>query len=383
MSCKICKSSVSDNRFLWKCESCPKRFHAACIGVKREHEDLVREYMLPACTDCQSRVGIELNLKELICQQSLLSDQIKAQTEANHRSTLKMQNDSVFHEAVDRLESQLDGIKNELKANKNATVAVTALKNHVSTLFDDTLEVVKQNITDSLKSMMANLLLEVTNLGICTQEIASKFADHSQVVEQINPINSEVLDELKALSVAFSALESNLKPTIQDPAPNIADELINLDMDMFTPQPNPSNDTNWRWINGRRTLWKVWRADWSEYDKSTKTYKGARNRRSRSNKNNDINYNSVYFNYNGAANTSNNNNNNRNYAPDRELLNAAKRQFAGPPTSNGNNRYTNFQRGETLNPLIRPTCGSSSPNWFIGHSNHIASSNVGNANFLY
>lgn len=384
MSCKICKSGVNDNRFLWKCDSCSKRFHAACIGVKREHEDLVREYMIPACNECQSRVSVELNLKELICQQSLLADQIKLQTEVNHRASLKLQNDSVLHEALDRLESQLDSIKNELNCiNKGSSVtaAISSMKNQFSSLLDDTLDVVSKNVIDSFKSSMVTFQHGLDGIGIMTQEISDKL-HQTKEDSQTNSVNIDVLDELRALSAAFASFEENLPTSLKCASPNIADELEDIELNLFAPSANQESNTGWRWFNGRRTSWRRWKADWSDDSTQNKKVNKIRSNRDRRMHRYDCqnafdgfnNYNKVFYNYNNNINNKNRNiwtKGSGKTSSDRVLLQAAKRQFFGPPAMSPNNLpFINFQQGETLNPIIRQTNGSlhsAQENWSMRH----------------
>lgn len=361
---------MSDNRFLWKCDSCSKRFHAACIGVKREHEDLVREYMIPACSECQSRVSVDLNIKELICQQSLLSDQIKLQTEVNHRSTQKLLHDSVLHGALDHIEAQLDCIKSELKnVNKasSSTAAICTIKNQVSSFFNDMLEAVNTKVIESLKSSMVSVQNGIDGIGIMTNEISDKLLHHCKEDHHTNPVNMDMLDELKALSAAFTSFESKLQAPLICPTPTIADELEEIDLNLFAPSANDNSDDGWKWFKGRRTIWKKWKADWND-DSQHKTVKHRSNRNRRRpfekvNQDFDNNYNNVYFNYNN--NVDNNINNKRSTIwtkggstpPDKALLEAAKRQFTGPPAVLTNSQFIRFRQGETLNPSVQ-TSGS-------------------------
>ena len=363
MSCQICKSGVLDNRFLWKCESCSNRFHAACIGVKREYEDVLREYMLPVCNSCQSRMNIALNLEELVQKQELLTEQIKLQTEANHRSTLKLQNSSVFHEAFDRLETQLDEIKNELNlSNKKCSNTATAsvIKSHVSSLFDDLLEAVKNSISHSLKASISELTRELAQIGNMTQDIAANIDNHTIPRHQVQPIDPDVLDELKAITSAITTLESNLIVLPKGPSNNLANELETLDLDLFTPSSDQTADSGWRWFTGRKTSWKRWKADWTEFDRSVKANTTRRHANYNGNNNQNIIHSNIHHRSDNNYYTGNNYNriwkdrqfeSSDFFLSDRTLLAAAKSRFSRPPGSLvGDRTFINFQRGETLNP---------------------------------
>ena len=321
VGCEIPSCGTADNRYLWKCEGCSRRFHAACVGVQRNQEELIRSFMLPACSECQERVAMELNFKQLLHQQAILAELVKKHTEAIHRSAHSLQKVEVVHEALERHEAVLDELRQELTTAKkinSPTKTVNAIKHHMSSLFDDALNTVKFDMTESVSSLTDSLSrnltsqlehvlykvdeqLEVVNENLMDVAASSK-CSAPEILEEVRIIGSEIARQTN----------SNVQNNSVDGIPHLslADELA-----APSPPVQVISNSGWRFLGAKR----VWKHDWTEFDKklsrreqqqreAARARRRLRNRR-RGN-NNRINHRN-HYNYNN--NNSNNYFNTRNY----------------------------------------------------------------------
>lgn len=341
VSCEMPNCGIADNRYLWKCEGCSRRFHAACVGVQRNQEELVRTYMLPACSDCQERVAMELNFKQLLHQQAILAELVKKHSEAIHRSTQTLQKVGVVHEALDRQEAMFDELKKELATAKRVaspTKTVNEIKCHVSSLFDDALNTVKLDVTESIGTLTDSLSRNLTShlehvLYKVDEQLENVNENLIDVAASSKCSAPEILEEVRIIGNEISKhVHSNQLIQLNDSIilPSIADELATVKDK--TDEPAKSG---WRILGNKR----VWKHDWTEYDEkmtrriqqqkeAAQARRRAKNRRRRRTRNYNRSLN------NGIHNHSNNNNN--------TYTNSQIRRYNG-------NGYSNYRRNFNSN----------------------------------
>lgn len=304
-------------------------------------------YLLPCCNFCQTTITTSFGFNALVEQQTKLVDQINQNTEVIHQSATR-NNVKPIHEANERFEALLVDIKKQLTTTRSSSG---------SSPFD-AMDEVKKSVSESVKTTMAEIAQGLAQIHKVTQEIAINFENSTRHTQKVQSINSDVLDELKALTLAVSTFESKSTTTPVSPPVNLADELDDLNLNLFTPT---STNSGWRWFNGRRTSWKKWRADWSEFD--------SRNRKRRATNKGQQNTDSINNIRNPNFNSRNNSNN---LPPDRILLAAAKDRFSRPPPFPYRPTPTiRFQQGETLNPypvddeIPTTSCAQDSRSWMF------------------
>ncbi|XP_055621945.1 putative uncharacterized protein DDB_G0277255 [Toxorhynchites rutilus septentrionalis] len=308
MSCEICcDTGINDSVNLWKCAGCPRRFHAACIGVHRKKSVDITSYVLPCCNKCQNYVRAELDFSELTEQQKKFNEQLQYNTEVIHRLTLQQQNASVVHEAVDRLEGQLVDLKNELFANKSSNLFAVTINNHITSLIDTAMSNTKENIADYIKSStmelncdLSQMREEIQQLGNLSLEIAANINQ----TPQDSQVEIEILEELRTLSAVIISTGNNVEHMLPPPpesCPSLADEL-RAELPVNPPFYPPEN-SGWRILDSTRR----WKPDWSEYNGSPNN--GSRNRNNFNNRRNNNNNNNNRNNHNIRNNNNNDNNN--------------------------------------------------------------------------
>lgn len=381
MNCEICALDTSVDSVMWTCAGCPRRFHAACIGVTTQRGSLrtrravdASSYVLPCCESCQELLQVKLDINKLIEQQQAMKVQLDENTQIVHR--FASQNQPVQDALEDReraLELLLTSIKNELTIiNKNSSLAgsVASIKNHMTSLLDTALKATKENIYGTLKTVTADISSDLRNINseICQLNQQTVETAANCTLNASPMFGVDVLDELKAM---FTNIMTNNSCVSFSPTP---DSCPSLELELN----NANNDnTGWRLLDTKR----VWKADWTEYDarellrlNQQKAAEKARKRRKQkkaryialanaglNSLSHDVRNNNNYnnsSNFNFIRNHRSSNPGNARFTgihdtgnllpPDRVLLAAAKNHFSNPPT---NYQPTiQFQRGETLNP---------------------------------
>lgn len=320
-------------------------------------------YVLPCCSSCQILITANFEFNVLVEQQAKLADQINKNTEVMHRSTVHQNNVTIIHDAVDRLEVLLVDVQKQLMAsNSGGNINTSTIKNHVTSLFNIAMQETNQNICTKMHAMMSDIANglksfkdEITQVSSIVVNIASG----SPMCN--NPmLGIEIMDELKSLSANINSIESKIISSSPDSIDSLEYELSNMNPIQVVVQ------SGWRLLGTR----KVWKADWTDYDKrklyrkkQQKQAEVAKKRKKQAN-NNITHHNRIYdrndnrnhcnsYNENYATtnhcnyNNTNINNKYNQLPPDRELLATAKDRFSRPPPSH---RTINFQRGEILNP---------------------------------
>lgn len=134
MPCGVISCSINDDRFLWKCEFCNKKYHAACVGVQRQREHFITAFMVPMCADCQHILRKEADVRKLLHQQEQLVEAIHSQTDANHRIAADLKKFCLVSELFDSIEHLLNDVKETLAViNKNNNNMCSAVGQHMKT----------------------------------------------------------------------------------------------------------------------------------------------------------------------------------------------------------------------------------------------------------
>lgn len=418
MPCASNICTVSDDRHVWYCHgSCGKKFHAACVGAQRNHEQSILEYMLPICNDCQKRFLLEVNFEKFFDQQQESIRLNKLMIESNHKIAANL-NKFNINEGFESMETLLNDLKSDFEATtakiSNAAVEIAnnsakvneltariqngkhddvAIKNHLTSLFDISMQATKNNIMDYVDALTSDLTRELKH--ICSEfekvsgliiDMAGHCTEHNN--SQANLISVDIIDELKQLSCAVNSLEIRTTSSPSTAAPS------NLGAEMSAKAANESDSSGWRMLGARN----VWKASWAEYDarqlrrveQQKQADKAKKRRKRNAMQKNKNNINKINHRWNNSSNPNirnqnncnnyrpavfNNNNNNRHQKvgkmlpPDKDLLAAAKVTFSNPPV--GNLRGIQFRRGEVLNPYpvgneIPQTSYTSTSNWSCG-----------------
>ena len=167
MTCGVVTCSINDDRYLWRCVSCSKKYHAACVGVQRHREEFIRAFMAPVCADCQTGYTEELNVQQLFRQQEQLLNEIKKQSNSNYRLSADLRKLNIVHELFDSMESQLVEVSRALaEPNKtNMSARATANQQHSknTSLLDD--------LNESNQRLFNNTKMHVTE---CVSHLAEK-----------------------------------------------------------------------------------------------------------------------------------------------------------------------------------------------------------------
>lgn len=368
--CGITNCTSTDNRFLWKCEGiCKRHFHAACVGTRRNQEELLRSFMLPLCIECQEQFMDQLQLKKLIQHQKILTESIESQIKSNHSIISQLPKLTVTHDTLDSINTLLSELKTEIKkVNINTNNASAKTINRISTLFgelghdsiSDISDISKENrqhtknIQQHLEKAFTNIESKIDNMEHQLEAIQNKKTNCSTTAQ-------ELINELKALK------ESNSLQPKTDNHPSLAEELrLSLPLPESDSEEHrtPNFTSGWRLIGNK----KVWKRDWTEYDArqrkrrmQEKQAEKAARKRMQQRKRQQENSNPISISNNTYKHGINHfacNSKKTQIAEmpkqplpsDKDLLAAARVQFAGPPNSDITSKFINFQKGETINP---------------------------------
>lgn len=139
MKCGIVNCVQKDNRFLWRCQgNCKRTYHAACIGVQRNHEEVLRTFMLPLCQDCQEKFTPELDLNELSMSFQNIKESIGHALTANHKLLTNFKSLSTTHdETLERIEKMVVDIKQTISnVTRSSKASAAEIKSKLSALLD-------------------------------------------------------------------------------------------------------------------------------------------------------------------------------------------------------------------------------------------------------
>lgn len=371
MKCGIRNCVLSDNRFLWRCYGkCNRQFHAACVGVQRNQEEVLRTFMLPLCHDCQEEFISELDLKKFITPLQHISENIGSTLESNHKLIQYFKSISATHDdALANIEESLNELKKSVSlsvsTSKHNTTeikqALTSLCNTPATDIVETMEsTAKFAATAAVAEFeatkkQANSINDILPQFIC--DLKNEISDsHTSLVREVKSNIEEIKSHIEELSSSTSVanIGSNQNNV------SLADELSNAATVVHTETKNDHTSPGWRFLGNK---WR-WKLDWSEYDAKQKTRRlrekaieKAKRKRIRSKKqHNTLKHNNT------TQNKSNETNEAMAWPSDKELLATAKSKFACPPSttdhpiaaltvpSTSTAKFINFQKGETINP---------------------------------
>ena len=381
MKCGIVNCAQGDNRYLWRCHGiCNRTFHAACIGAQRNHEEILRTFMLPLCQDCQEKFVTDLNLKALTSHLRNISENIGKTLEVNHKLLSNYKNLSATHDnLLEHIEKSLNEIKltitNAASSNK---ASAAEIKNKMSTLLDthsDTsaaVEAMAKSAATAAAAAATNSTTGSINKLLATIETGSAQSNADSALR-------EILDEVKFVSGAITSLQINQTSASQQH--KSLHEELNQTLAANNKATKPITDHSspgWRFLGNK---WR-WMPDWSDYDARQRTRrlqekaaeKSRRNRKRRrrqyiesKNFNNNRNHttnsnsnkttNSNYINNNHKFTHTYQNDQIRVNGSDKQLLATAKVKFARPPSTIDHPiaglavpNFINFRKGETINP---------------------------------
>lgn len=342
MSCEICSSDSSVDAVMWTCVGCPRKFHAACAGVTIQRGSLrrkdkkvvdVNSYVLPCCETCQALTLARLDLRGLSEQQKKLEQQLHANTEVLHKFSLQQEKPNAIHEAIDGMEILLTAIKNELaQINKSSSLSgsVSTIKNHITFALDIAMQAAKEQLINEVKTASTKLSTNLCNINDEICQINQLYIDTvSTCTLNSSPLmetyqKNDILDELKALSAKITAAELTVSsPPSSEPCASLGAELVSDDT---------AEKGGWRFIGEK----KMWRADWTDYDKRAslrvnqqKKAEKARKRKKHARSKKHLKSNSTQQNSNHRGISPRNNF----LLSDRELLAEAKNRFSRPPNN--------------------------------------------------
>lgn len=365
MPCAIINCTVTDDKHVWYCHgSCGKKFHASCVGAQRNHEQSILSYMLPLCYECQKRFVLEINFDKFYIQQQENIKLSKLVLESNHKLAAKFNNLNINDgfESMEMLLNELktvaiDGNKlnsiNEPVASKNSTeYDNTAIKNHLTSLFDMSMQATKNNIMEYVNALTIDLTTELKNICSEFEKVSSLIIDMANHCSEHNASQSnltstvDIIDELKVLSSAVNLLGNKTVPlqTTESP-PSLEVELT----------IQTSDNSGWRQLGSRR----MWKSDWSEYDarkllrlNQQKAADKAKLKKKRRKQKYSRGIENLSYRGNPCREFINNNRCINPLPLDRDLLAAAKDRFSRPVPYRPTIR---FRRGEVLNPYPTET----------------------------
>lgn len=390
--------------------------------------------MIPLCVDCQHHLNAGIDTRKVLCQQEQLIDTIKSQTDANLQVAADLKKLDAIVPLFDTIELQLKESVTNVNINTSSKVAsavstlsrdlehnsvnktdeLVDIKNHLTSLFNISMEATRKRIEEYVKDLTIDLSRElqkicgeVENLSSVTIGMASHCNEHNdsqshstidaldEVKSLASTVGGDILREVKSLADAIYAMDSNLSNASLPPAvvpPSLMDELAEQSMNSADvgSQQNHEVTEGWRTLGSR----KVWRSDWTQYDirkqrrvqqqkarvkaikrrkankkqwninntinnssNTNKNYKTAtNNNRPNSNSNHDNQNNNIptcSYNYNSINN--NNNNHHNSLHAGASFLPPDKDLLAAAKVTFSRppvaqQRGIRFQRGETLNP---------------------------------
>ncbi|XP_055585335.1 glycosyltransferase-like protein gnt13 [Uranotaenia lowii] len=185
MPCGVISCSINDDRFLWKCEFCNKKYHAACVGVQRQREHFISAFMVPMCADCQPTLRKEVDVRKLLYQQEQLVDAIHSQTDTNHRIAADLKKFCLVSELFDSIEHLLNDVKETLaNVNKNNSNMCSAVGKHMKA-YDSQLNMTMTHINESNSTTSANIIKHLDErLNCLRNDLATPMKEAEQEIPQ-------------------------------------------------------------------------------------------------------------------------------------------------------------------------------------------------------
>ena len=387
MQCQVpdCKQPT-DQHNIWKCNGrCQRYFHAACIGVKREWEEMLCEYAVILCHQCRPEFVDIQRLFHGIHKQLELLNFIK-----NKMATIQ-----TFEDALQDSQKSLDAILSQLDSNNKTSTKIKNLLAEMSQApsSDVSMEQVKKTIEDTTTYQNQRLAESFGRI----QEITSSHRD--DIIKTITSAEKCPSDIILAVHDEVRSLISSIKTQKEDEVheKTLAEELNEINA------LKSAEDGGWRFIGTK----KVWKPDWSDFDARQRTrrkqekeadkarrrqrknrqkfqqqqqhyhqqhqqheqqqrqqqqhHQQRQNPQQQSNCNSDvgrnIRLNTPHFELNNENSNINNNKNTatpplHKFRSDKQLMDKAMVEFAGRPhpPAVSNSNFINFEKGETINP---------------------------------
>ena len=394
---------------------CKRTFHAGCVGVQRNCEETIRLFMLPLCADCQGSIIEKADLLSCFEQQKVICEQLKLQNTAHDKINRQLTHLTAVQTMVEGMDSitnmlselttQIESLSKICKTNNAAFNAFNDqnLSDHTEcrTLFSD--------ISTALGNMHRN---HENQFSAALQPVLNELQPRSDVPPNSDTgVSNHVIEEIKILTTSIENMSTVLLTNSIIDGPSIAEEMVTV-VDTTIAE---INSAGWRFLGNKKVWKPDWsyydakqvarRLQQKQINKANRKRRQRKkihnnncnnnnlnnrynyNHSSYNNNNNRNNYNHSSYNSNNNNNNNNNNintnhsnknngynnnnyhgnnrnnnynnnhgnnsNNNRNNHRllDRELLAAAKLQFANPPSERRTmNKFIAFEKGETINP---------------------------------
>ena len=244
--------------------------------------------MIPLCEECQHHLKAGIDTSKVLNDQKELIISIKAQTEANSQIAAELKKLNAMDELFGHMEHQL--MESVSAINQNTATKVDSavstfsldmetsktaknselieIKNHITKLLDVSIKATRDRIEGYVTDLTTDLLADLKrisdnleNLGSLTKDMKVHCNENSSVQsrstkEALNKVSGDVLFEVKSLSNAICSLEENIKNTRSqsESPPSLMEELLDQSAKLTE---------GWRMLGSK----KVWRADWTDYDK--------------------------------------------------------------------------------------------------------------------
>lgn len=267
MKCGIANCAMmSDNNFLWtSAGTCNRHFHAACVGVQRNSEELIRAFMLPLCIECQPQAKAELDLQKLAIKQQKMTENITHLLECSHKIITKSNSLSATIETLDGIESKLNelthgqkriieinkcntnkilertqtfmdtAVLDQNKAAETATEVATAALEHIKTTTTEALQYIPVSM-ENIKVDIAEAHQFFKNeVKLRMEELTSAFSTFN-ASHKLHTYTHHLVEELEAAQRKKSAEHT----------------IIRTELTTATPPLTPQPISGWRFIGTKK-----------------------------------------------------------------------------------------------------------------------------------
>ena len=118
MACNAPECNSSNVHHLRKCHgTCGRSFHAACIGVKRDWEDDLRNFVLPLCEQCEPDYTEKISIRKILIKQF----------EQQNKILNQLQNVIHMQDAVECIEKRMSALESHCQAGNRQKASTLAI----------------------------------------------------------------------------------------------------------------------------------------------------------------------------------------------------------------------------------------------------------------
>lgn len=259
MKCGIVNCTQNDNRFLWRCHgTCKRAYHAACIGVQRNHEEVLSTFMLPLCHDCQEQFLTELDLKHLSVSLRGMTENIGHTLAANHQLQANIKSLSSTHDNIlEQIETMFKEIKQNISSVSSSNKkCATDLKTTMGALFDtssaDSSMAIEKAAKLAATAAVETIITTTTTTATTAAASIAELIDCS-LPKLINELRDDLVDANSTLAFTVKAQMEEMAKALSAPKPCSSDPIAmnNLETELLNCEPVPS----WRMLGSKR-IWK-------------------------------------------------------------------------------------------------------------------------------